>query len=96
MTSSTHRYSIPYSEPINFALFAVMAVCLLVVFIAGAAFLIWNGQPFGNAASMVADVCAWVFTVAFLTAFLLAVFEQRRDAALHPDSPRHAAKPASH
>ena len=91
------RYSVPHGETIKLVLFAVMAVSLALVVIAGAVFLIWNGQPIGNSASMVADVFAWLFTAAFVIAFLLSMFEQRRTAIRYPDTIRHGASgPGQH
>lgn len=67
-------------ETINLVLFAVMAIALALVIVAGAVFLIWNSEPIGNTASMVADVFAWIFAAAFSIAFLLSMIEQRRNA----------------
>ena len=64
----------------------IMIVSLVLAIVTGAVALIWNGQPFGNEASTVADVFAAIFSVAFFAAFALAMVEQRSRATDH--SPR--------
>jgi hypothetical protein len=55
----------------------VMIASLALAIVIGAVALIWNGQPFGNEASTVADVFATIFSVSFFAAFVLAMIEQR-------------------
>ena len=55
----------------------VMIASLALAIVIGAVALIWNGQPFGNEASTVADVFATIFSVGFFAAFVLAMIEQR-------------------
>lgn len=96
MTPTLRRRSLPGSEAINLVLFTVMAASLAVVILAGAVFLIWNGQAIGNAASWVADVCAWVFTVAFVAAFVVAMIEQRRTELANPGLIRRGGGVSTH
>jgi hypothetical protein len=55
----------------------VMIASLALAIVIGAVALIWNGQPFGNEASTVADFFATIFSVSFFAAFVLAMIEQR-------------------
>jgi predicted membrane protein len=56
---------------------AVMIVSLALTIVTFPFALIWIGQPFGNVATTMADAFATVFSVAFFTAFVLAMAEQQ-------------------
>jgi hypothetical protein len=64
-------------DTIRLFLATVMAFCLFLGVAFGTAALVWYGQPYGANARLVAGIFAWVFTAAFLSAFALAVFEER-------------------
>ena len=66
------------TRPVKLALFAAMAVCLPLTMAGEAVALVYDGRPIGNEAGTTADVFGWLFAVAFLAAFLLAVYEQDR------------------
>ena len=55
----------------------VMIVCLSLTIVTFPVTLIWVGRPLGNAAVLVADACASVFSVAFFAAFALAMTDQQ-------------------
>ena len=56
---------------------AAMVVCLPLTIVTFVIALIWNGQPFGNTATTIADVFASAFSVAFFAAFVLKMVEER-------------------
>ena len=55
----------------------IMIASLALAIVVGTVALIWNGQPFGNGATIVADVFATIFSVAFFAALALAMVDQR-------------------
>ena len=55
----------------------VMIVSLALAIVTGTVALIWNGQPFGSTATIIADGFATIFSVAFFAAFALAMIDQR-------------------
>jgi len=55
----------------------IMIATLATVIVFGAIALVLNGAPSGSALAQVADVFAWIFSLAFFAAFALAMSEQR-------------------
>ncbi|HMF22935.1 MAG TPA: hypothetical protein VKG24_12515 [Pseudolabrys sp.] len=64
-------------ESIHVALAVLMIVSLSLAMLAFPVALIWIKQPIGNTAGAITDTLAWVFSVAFFTAFILAMVEPR-------------------
>ena len=54
-----------------------MVICLPLAIVTFVIAVIWNGQPFGNTATTIADVFGSVFSVAFFAAFVLKMIEER-------------------
>jgi hypothetical protein len=66
------------TRPVKILLFAAMAVCLPLTMAGEAVALVYDGGAIGNEAGTAADVFGWLFAVAFLAVFLLAIYEQDR------------------
>lgn len=66
------------TRPVKILLFAAMAVCLPLTMAGEAVALVYDGGVVGNEAGTAADVFGWLFAVAFLAVFLLAIYEQDR------------------
>ena len=69
-------------ETAQIALVGVMGICLGLAIVVYPASIIWNRQPIGNAAAIIADVLGTGFSFAFFGALVLALLDQReREAA---------------
>ncbi|HEX2539321.1 MAG TPA: hypothetical protein VHL13_13640 [Pseudolabrys sp.] len=66
------------TRPVKILLFAAMAVCLPLTMASEAVALVYDGGVVGNEAGTAADLFGWLFAVAFLAVFLLAIYEQDR------------------
>jgi hypothetical protein len=66
------------TRPVKILLFAAMAVCLPLTMAGEAVALVYDGGVVGNEAGTAADLFGWLFAVAFLAVFLLAIYEQDR------------------
>ena len=66
------------TRPVKLLLFAAMAVCLPITMAGETVALVYDGGAIGNEAGTAADVFGWLFAVAFLAVFLLAIYEQDR------------------
>ena len=66
------------TRPVKLVLFAAMAICLPITMAGEAVALVYDGGPIGREVATATDVFGWLFTVAFLAVFVLAVYEQDR------------------
>ena len=66
------------TRPVKLLLFAAMAICLPITMAGEAVALVYDGGPIGNEVGTAADVLGWLFAAAFLSVFLLAIYEQDR------------------
>lgn len=78
-------------DNVHFGLGIVVVVCLALIIVTFPVTLIWNGQPAGAAAALIADAFAWLFAAALFAAFVLSVVEQRKGggAGHHIDGVGH-------
>ena len=68
-------------DTINLVLAGVMALGLAVAIVGGIVAIARFGQPDGTLATLVAETGAWIFALAFLVSFFLAL----RDLVLADD-----------
>ena len=75
-------------------LMAIMAVALAVTLVVGTGALVWNEPPLGVTLTHVASVFAWIFAVAFLLTFAIAILEERENSRRRTGA--HIARPHGH